>query len=212
MNNYPPELPAHSQICFGQHWDANAVECKGGLDPSRTAEDGSSMHPRCPAYAKCASETIRNRVGQKGTAQSAQPPMNIPISTPIHSVMKGVVQGARAALVRHVTQPASPVVQPPTPAQAVQPFYGYPQPIMVHPAQAAVPYVVPMNYQAPGMQMPAYLTVQEPVVAGQHWSVRLLFNIGRAMVKAGAHTTANFVDHTTINQPVYYQPNPPEQG
>jgi hypothetical protein len=133
----------------------------------------------------------------------------------MQSIMRGVAQGARQALVKHISYPTAPVVKTPVhpqmqaQQQAQQPYYGQPQSIMVHPSQAAIPYTVPMNYQQPGMQMPGYLTVQEPVIEGQHWATRLFFNIVRACTKAGAHTTANFVDHTTINTPVY--PAPPEQ-
>jgi len=133
---------------------------------------------------------------------------------PFQSIVKGVVQGAQSALVKHATHVASPVVQHAQLPTAAQPYYGQPAPLMVHPAMAAVPYMAPMNYQASGMQMPAYLTVQEPIIEGQHWLTRLGFNIVRSMVKAACHTGANFVDHNTINQPVYYQPapEPPEQG
>ena len=211
MINYPPDLPPHSKGCFGQLWDASALECKGGLNPALRASDGTNVHPKCPVFAKCAAETVRNNLNQK---KAAQPYQSVPIAPPIHSIMRGAVQGARTALVKHVSQPASPVVQPPQFYPQVaqqQAYYGQPTPMMVHPLQAAVPHMVPMNYQSPGTQMPGYLTNPEPVVEGQHWASRLFFNIVRSMAKAGCHTTANFVDHTTVNHPVM-PPTEPQGG
>lgn len=72
-------------------------------------------------------------------------------------------------------------------------------PHMAYPQMAMMPYMVPMNFQWPGAQMPGYLTVPEPVAVGQHWMTRLFYNIARSMAKASGHTVANFFDHTTIN-------------
>ncbi len=210
MINYPPGMPQDQRVCFGVHWDANAAQCKGGLDPSIMSTDGTATHRRCDWFAKCAAETVKTNLSKKGMPYQAQAQVNVPVAPPMQSIMRGVAQGARQALVRHISQPTAPTVQPVHP-NTVQPHYGQPAPVMVHPSQAAVPYMVSMNYQQPGMQMPGYLTVQEPSMEGQHWTVRLMLNIGRAMVKAGAHTTANFVDHTPVNQPVYCQPETPKE-
>jgi hypothetical protein len=73
-----------------------------------------------------------------------------------------------------------------------------------------MPMAVPMNHAAYGAQMPAYLTVPEPVLQGQHWGKRLAYTLIRSMAKAGGHSTANFFDHMTFNPyPVYPQPPPP---
>ena len=213
MINYPLGLPEETKVCFGQSWDANAAQCKGGLDAASMSTDGTAMHRRCDWFAKCAAETVRNNMSKRGAPSPAKP-VNVPLATPVHSILRGVAQGARQALVRHVAPPPPQMVQQPAQQQMYQqqqPYYGQPGPMMVHPAQAALPHMAPMNYQQPGLQMPGYLTIQEPSVEGQHWLVRLMLNIGRSMVKAGCHTTANFVDHTTVNQPTYYQPEPPQQ-
>lgn len=207
MINYPPDLPEGVKVCFGQHWDANAIQCKGGVDPVYVDARGGNERERCAWYAKCASETIRVRMAVKPPEQQqVRPPMQVPVyapQNPIQSILRGVAQGTGNALARHIQQmqPMQHVQQVPYHQQQLvqQPHYGYPAPAMVHPALAAVPYQVPMNYQAPGMQMPGYLSVPEPPVDGQHWFTRLLLNIGRSMVKAGAHTTANFIDHTPVN-------------
>jgi len=212
MINYPYGLPAETRVCFGQHWDANAPQCKGGLDPTVASTDGTAMHRRCDWFAKCAAETVKNNLSNRGPSPQTAQQVKVPIAPPMQSIMRGVAQGARQAMVNYASQPASPVQTPVHPQMAMQPYYQQPGTIMVHPAQAALPYMVPMNYQQPGMQMPAYLTNPEPAVEGQHWFVRLMYNIGRSMVKAGCHTTANFADHTPIN-PVYVPPppTPPEQ-
>lgn len=196
---------SYCKCCFGRSWDANAVQCTGGPDPAYLDENGSNVRSRCKLYAKCATMTVKNQTTRKDQQQQQVRPV---MQTPIHSVVAGITQGAATVLARQqAAQQAvvKPVMQQPQP-MVPQPYYGYPQPVMVHPMMAQAPYTVPMNYQQPGMQMPAYLTVPEPVLADQHWFWRLMWNIGRSMVKAGAHTTANFVDHTPVNP---YQLPPP---
>ncbi len=93
-------------------------------------------------------------------------------------------------------QPAAPP-PPQMPAQQVQyqQMQHYPQG-WAHPAMAAAPMMVPMNYQMPGAQIPAYLAVPEP--PGPWWQ-RLFFSVLRASGKATGHTVANFFDHNSIN-------------
>jgi len=218
MINYPLDLPEGVRVCFGKHWEARAIQCAGGSDPAYCDVNGSNQRERCAWYAKCASETVReNMAARPLEQQQVRPPMQVPMQTqqnPIHSILRGVAQGTGSALMRHLTQQTQQMA-PPVPVQqhmVPQAHYGYPAQVMVQPAMASVPYMVPMNYQAPGMQMPGYLSVPEPPMEGQHWLTRLLLNIGRSMVKAGAHTTANFIDHTPVNPYPVYHPQGQGQG
>jgi len=76
---------------------------------------------------------------------------------------------------------------------------------MAHPAMASVPLNVLMNQQAAGAQMPAYLTVPEPMHQGQGTVKPLMFTLLRAVLKAGGHALANYYDHNPVTQWV----NPP---
>jgi hypothetical protein len=80
-----------------------------------------------------------------------------------------------------------------------------PVPIPQSPQQLVPPYVaqfgpqlVPVQYQQPGMQMSAYLTVPEPVDPEESWLWRLLREVVRSMFKATGHTAANFFDNNTL--------------
>ena len=111
----------------------------------------------------------------------------------------------------HPQQYAYPYQQPQPQSQPQYP-YAYPQQQgFVPPGMAMMPQMVAQNYQAPGAQMPAYLTVPEPVVMGSHWAYRLVHSVLRSMLKASGHTLANFFDYTPMNQ--WLPPQlPPGQG
>ncbi len=201
-------------VCFGKSWEAKAVQCQGGLDPSYVNQiTGSSRRDRCDWYTLCASRTsafklqnpqiipLQQLVRRPAAPVPAQPaPQAHAFMQPAQQVARtlagGVLQGMQQVL------PAQPQPQQ-------QPYYGNPAPMMVHPAAAASPWAVPANYPMPGAQIPSYLTVPEPVVEGQHWAVRLLFNVARSVFKATGHTLANYADHMTFGQ--WQAPAPPAQ-
>lgn len=179
--------------CFGKSWDARAVECAGGLDPSYAAPDGSNKQPRCPYFIQCASRTAAHKNQQLQLPQPQVPTSSYPsgFNTRPLTPAQALVQ---------VRPPAPVQPQQLQPAQVSVPVQHLQQPtMMVPPPQAMVPGLVPMNFAPPYMQMTGYLTVPEPVVPGQHWGKRLGFSVIRSMIKAGGHTVANFFDHCPLS-------------
>lgn len=209
MANSPPS-------CFGKHWVANNVKCNGGLDPTFThPRTGSNKRDRCPWYTACGARMSANNLQpqqqlvpvQNLNRNKAQPP---PVPNPFQQTLGGFLQGGTNVArqfgniqVRH-PKPAQVQVQPQVPqAPQQQPqqimFAGHPSPPYVHPAMASMPAHVPSNFSAPGMQMPAYLTVPEPIVPGQSLARPFAATVMRSMLKAFGHATANWFDHVPMN-------------
>lgn len=202
--------------CFGKSWEAKHPECAGGLDHGYSnPNDGSHLRERCRWYSQCASKTTANRVGNTIPAHQLvrhqqQPPQQAPpnplsmFHTFVNSASRGMSKVSQTHPAVNATKQPQAVQQTPM----MQPYYGHPTPVMVHPAMASAPWAVPMNYQTPGAQIPGYLTVPEPAVVGQHWAARLGLSLLRSVLKAGGHTVANFFDHTSFNS--WQAPPPPE--
>ena len=194
--------------CFGFSWDAGAKECAGGLDPT-FQRNGSNRRERCIYFAQCASKTQEHR--SKGLVH---PNQLVPQQRAYLEALKQQIRNA--AVNPAAPTPPTPPLQPPAPvpAQPVRPVAPtmnpqvmnpqvvpqvMPMGQMVPPQQAMMPWAVPMNFAPPAMQMPGYLTVPEPYVAGQPWYARLGLSVARGMLKATGHVVANFFDHTTFN-------------
>ena len=212
--------------CFGKSWEANHPECAGGLDPAYTnLKDGSNRREKCGWYSACYARMTSPKGPDVQACQLVRPGMtvkfpNVPQApapaqappSPWQSAVRGVtavatgLSNAMSAAAAHPSVQVRPPVQAaPQPAPQVQyqqpqqmQYYQQQQQGWAHPSIAAVPWAVPMNYPMPGAQIPAYLTVPEPVVDGQHWTQRLGFSILRSMMKATGHTVANFFDHNPI--------------
>lgn len=225
QNDVPPE------VCFGKHWDASEVKCAGGLDPTYINKlDNTHRRDRCKWYQSCASRTTTSKLGAAAQHQVPvqpqqqpmfRPPVPMPAQPPawqrpLQSIANGVMQGATTALagsdpsrvpVRVFGQPPYQQAQPQQYPQQYPQYYHpqYQQGSMAPPWAAMMPQMVPMNYQAAGAQMPAYLTVPEPVVPGVHWGYRLGYSVLRSMLKASGHTLSNFFDFT----PIHPWPTPP---
>jgi len=212
MSNSPP-------ICFGKSWEAHHVECNGGLDPAYThPKRGDHKRDRCSWYTHCASRTAASKL---------QPEKLVPAANLVKSSMpvmpqpfQAVVQGVRTAS-QHVAQQVGNIQvripNMPAPVAPVQMTPQYPQyqqgyGVMTHPAAASVPYAVPMNYSSPGMQMPAYLTVPEPIIPGQSLVRPFAATMGRSVLKALGHAAANWFDHIPWNPWPYQQQNYWGQG
>jgi len=178
--------------CFGKSWDGGNVLCKGGLDPAYVhPETGSNQRDPCGWYNPCAARTNATRMSNQPQQAPHQQQIAQPTSpwTPVKQIVNRLTQ-----------IPPMPQAPQQAPIQHQQQVYQQQQQQqMAHPAMAMVPYMVPMNYQWPGSQMPGYLTIPEPVITGQHWMTRLFFNVARSMAKSSGHTVANFFDHQTIN-------------
>jgi hypothetical protein len=204
--------------CFGKSWEANHPECAGGLDAAyRNPRDQSNRRDKCAWFSACATRTVAARVAQHqpSTQQvipvshlvrqpmQPQPAQPSPIPQPFQSIVKGVNQAAQSMTQQTMSMQAR-FTPPPG-----QPYYGQPSPLMVHPSQASMPWVVPMNYPAPGTQMPSFLTVPEPL--GSSLGRMLIATIARSMVKAGCWAMANWVDHIPLT-PWQSQPTPSSQA
>lgn len=201
----PPESPS----CFGSHlWSATSAECVGGPDPGYThPQTMAHTRERCRFYSECATTSARNRTQQVQPQSNfvpvqsliqRQPTMPAPISPTV-----GVQPPPRPVAPPPNLAPRPPLqpYQPPTYApqqQYQQPYYA-PQTFTAPPHVAQMgPAQVPLQYQQPGAQMPAYLTMPEPMEDGDSgWRVlvRVLF---RSIMKAAGHSMASFFDHTPM--------------
>lgn len=200
---------AQVPVCFGRSWEANHPECAGGLDPLYThPQRKDHRRDRCSWYSSCASRTTAARqqvnqqvqiipVQQLVRQQPSQPPQQFQQPQQVmppqyQAVVSGVSQGVQNAMVgaQYQVRPQQYMQQ-----QQVQ---ALPAQLMVHPSAASTPWAVPMNFQAPGSQMPAYLTVPEPIIPGQGTFRPLMHTILRSVLKAGCHSIANFYDHVPM--------------
>lgn len=215
--------------CFGKSWDGNNVLCAGGLDAAYIhPKTGSNQRERCAWFDPCATRVNATRMGQQ---QQIIPLSQVMRQQQQHTQPTSPWAPMRNLMTKLSHQPQMPQMpqmpqqQPQQfmqqvavhPQQQQQMYYQQPQqqmqmaPQMVHPQMAMMPHASPMNYQWQGSQMPGYLTIPEPVVSGQHWGVRLFYNVARSMAKAGMHTGANFFDHSPIN-PFPAHPMVPPNG
>ncbi len=207
MASKPPEN------CYGKSWKREHIPCNGGLDAAYiNPKTGSNQREPCAWVKPCSARVTaaqaqrQQLITKEQMVRNAQPQQQAAFAQPT-TPWAPVKQAAVAVMNRLAQAPRYPAPLPAAPAQQqvpVHPQQVYQQSVampqqMVHPTMAMMPHAVPMSFQWPGAQMPGYLTVPEPVVAGQHWFVRLGFNVLRSMGKAGTHTAANFFDHNTIN-------------
>lgn len=195
--------PSGSPECFGSSlWSATDKECVGGPDPGYTHPvTGARARERCRWYQPCASVSAQNKLIPAQNlvrAPMAPPPLATPaippgVQPPPKPVAPNPALGARPPL--HVQQPSYQY----QPQQYLQPSYQ--QPYMTYAPPHLVqlgPAQVPMPYQQPGAQMPAYLTMPEPIRPGDSAIGVLARTLLRAMLKAFGHALASFIDHTPI--------------
>lgn len=194
----------HKAQCFGVGWNANSAQC-------RPAFGGQT----CPLYKECASamNQLRPVVPATSLLQSQRSPMPgaAPVQPPMQptpmvpqvlqqtrQVIHGIQTGVQQAQQRQVIPPAGFAQVPQYQQQASGQY-------LVPPTDAQMPFLVPQNHQAYGAQMPAYLTVPEPL--NQPWWQMALWSILRAAGKASFHTMANVFDHVPFgSQPTNGQP------
>lgn len=191
--NRPPQAPD----CYGTHlWSATAPDCIGGPDAGYThPQTGSHNRERCRFYQACAQDSARNK-----TQQAIVPVQSLYRQPPSPTIMTGVQPPPRPVaptmsypprIPLHVQQPYIPPVQP-----QVQPHHpmGFAPP---HVAQEG-PTFVPVPYQMPGAQIPAYLTMPEPVGPGESAAGALGRTLLRSVFKAIGHSAASFFDHVPL--------------
>lgn len=187
--------------CFGVQWDANAVECRGGLDPNYAHPgNGSNRREMCRWYSQCSAATNNQRI--RSAAQVAPPPPPVQPPPLVHP--------------QSLVRPPAPTVAPPQPTTAIVPQPAPQQTRVVHgpppaqqvayvgsqpytqPEHAAMPTMVPMNQVMQGANTGSFLMVPEPEDEEVPWSARLWRNTYRAMGKAAFMTLANFIDYNPI--------------
>ncbi len=205
------QKPAESPECYGSHlWSATEKECVGGVDPGyKHPSNGTHVRERCKWYQPCGQVSAQQR------AQSLIPASNLvryvpPPPPPAATTLAGV-QPPPKPVAPHPgigVQPPRPFQQPSYTQHAVQPAYMHaPQVVMVPPYIAQQgPMQVPLQYQQPGAQMPAYLTIPEPVAQGESALGVLFRTLLRSALKACGHSLSSFVDHTPFRSH-----RPPEQ-
>jgi len=190
--------PMGAPSCFGDPtlWSPNAPECVGGMDPGYThPQTYSHKRDRCSWYSQCASASAVARLNAQPTG----------IAAPVQPVQVTVPPPPAPAQSHPMIQQygRGPVAQYPMQPMAQQyPQQYLPQAPMTMPQQLLPPWVaqfgpqlVPMTFQQPGAQMPAYLSVPEPVDPDEPWGWRLFREVLRSMFKSSGHTAASFFDH-----------------
>lgn len=192
--------PVGAPSCYGTQWSATAVECTGGPDPAYThPQTGAHVRERCGFYQMCGAATSSARL------QYNQPQ---PALVPTAALTRPLPQPPAPVQVLPKPVAPNPYIAPKVPPQQfVQQYQQQYQPVQYQQQHMVPPWIaqqgpalVPMQYQQPGSQIPGYLSVPEPVVAGDSWLSRLFREIFRSVFKASAHTTASFFDHTPIKE------------
>jgi len=182
-------MPEGPPNCYGEHWSPNAVECRGGLDPNYTNKVGTHRREQCSWYRPCSAKSCAAKAQNKNIV----PPQRL-VTSPTPTTSTALAAGQQRV---RAPQPLSSVKQP----QAIQPQAHMPQ-YMAHPYVAHQgPQQVPVQYQAPGAQMPAYLSVPEPYDPAVPWWKRLIHELTRSAAKSVGHTGASFFDHMTVTKP-----------
>lgn len=198
MQNGPPP-------CFGKEWEANAPECRGGIDPTYVhPRNGGNKRDQCQWYNACAQTTTNARAPQaRGPVNSPPIPASNLLRPPLPQTMQNM-----SVLQAPPVQQQPAFMPPPAPTQqlayappAVQPqaaphvvYYG--QTAYTSPGAAAVPVMVPMNTPMMGAQTQSFLMVQEPYENdGTGHGTRLARTLVRSMGKAAALTVANYLDY-----------------
>lgn len=203
------QKPAESPSCFGSHlWSATEKECVGGADPGyKHPQNGTHVRERCKWYQPCAQASAQQRtqslIPSSNLTRYVQPPP--PVGNPLAGV-----QPPPKPVAPHpgiVAQPPRPFQQPHI-QHVQQPAYMHAPQVLLAPPYIAQqgPMQVPMQYQQPGAQMPAYLTMPEPVAQGEGALGVLFRTLLRSALKACGHSLAFFVDSTPIRPH-----RPPEQ-
>jgi len=215
--------PATAPECFGTHlWSATDPQCVGGTDPGY-------LHPvtktrnreRCRWYQSCATTSAQGR---------ARPPQVIPPQDLIRQVkqptiFQAAVQPPPRPVAPHPNLAGRPPLHPPAAIQQYsgQPlppphYYGQPQQQQQMPqpmyGMTAPPYIaqsgpvnVPLQIQQPGAQMPAYLTMPEPIDHEEGTAKALGRTLLRSAAKAVGHSVSSFFDHVPLKP---HKPPPPQ--
>lgn len=172
--------------CYGKHWDAQAVECKGGLDPSYVGIHGNTR-VRCKWYQECSSATNNSRI-RMATPQGYSP---LPYTPPAPTA---ITQQPYHLPIQQYTAP-KPVQQQQVYQAPVQPVM---QPVMhagvmyAPVAQAAVPQMVPMNQMMPGAQTQCFIAIPEQ---SNSWAGGFVGTMSRSVMKVGLLALANYLDY-----------------
>lgn len=191
--------------CFGSHlWSASSSECAGGPDPGYThPHNGSHTREKCNWFQACGVANQRNRERRQ------QMPTPQPQVIPSHNLIRNNntnngVQPPPRPVAPHPSIPARPAIQ--QPSHYAQPYTAQAvQPQQTSFTTMAPPYIaqngpaqIPMQYQQPGAQIPAYLTTPEPINYNESGLKILCRILLRSVLKAVGHAIASHFDHVPI--------------
>ena len=209
--------PAGCPGCYGKHWDANAIECRGGNDPSyQNPGNGTNKRDICAWYQMCCSATNRTRMEEAVRVAPPPPPPQPMLPTYPNQQPVYAPQGYAP---QQGYRPAGPPVMPPAPQQAIIPVtigpqqYGPTQQVAyvgsmpyTNPACAHTPLMVPMNMPMQGSQIPSFLTVPEPADPNVSPGLQLWRTVYRNMIKAACAGCAGWIDYNPIGRYPAVQP------
>ena len=214
--------PYNAPKCFGSNlWSPSTAECVGGPDPGYVNPNtGAQVRDKCDWYSSCASTSVSNR----STEQKLIPVSNLTQHMPIGPVQ---IQAPPKPAVSTAMAPQRQVMpvqwQPPWQPQQQQQQWQQVQQQMMLPQQMQQmaqmvpawmaqfgPQQVPSPFQQPGMQMPSYLAIPEPVdPSGAGMWGRLFREVIRSLFKSAGHTGAHFFDHNPMK--MFAMPQQPQQ-
>ncbi len=195
--------------CFGTNlWSATVPACVGGPDAGYVHPVNTTRNrEKCKWYQACASASGRARA-----QTTVIPPQNLVRTQPQPTMAASVQPPPRPVAPHPSLSSARPPLHQPQP-QYQQPQYAgqYQQPAQQGPvappfvAQAG-PAHVPIQQQWPGAQMPAYLSMPEPIDPNEGAAKPLGRTLVRSAFKALGHSFSSFFDNTSLKPH-----KPPEQ-
>jgi hypothetical protein len=171
-------IPNGAPECFGQLWDANAIECKGGYDPGYVSPNGGSkVRAKCELFDMCRSRVALKKANERPVLIPPQSIIRPPYGMPQPAVpyqQHGFVPG-------RPTQLSTPTVMAPQ----GQVSYQYPHaPMQIRPIE-----MMPVSHH-----MPSYLSESEHRQEGESYWAPLAREVTRGMLKAAGHSLAHFFD------------------
>lgn len=185
-----------SKDCYGESWEAQHVECAGGLDPLYTHPiNGKHERDRCEMYEQCG-QLFRSK-----RASAYVPASNLIRTSPTTTVYTPPAPQPQRPI-QPYAPPAPPIMVQPRPTYPTQ--YTVPQPAPQQ-QQLAPPAPLPQQFY-PAVYAPVqtllpheaapYLTTHEARVDGVATWKRILVESLRAGAKGMLQQGAYIVDHT----------------
>jgi hypothetical protein len=193
--------------CYGKLWDPNAVECRGGLDPSYSHPKMGNRREMCKWYQACSAASTHSKLQQAAKVAPPPPPPQVapPQVVPATAIVRppppaGMPQVMAPQQVQSAVQvpQAQAVVHGPPPQQQIAHAAGV---AYTQPQYAAMPTMVPMNQPMMGSNIPSVLVVPEPPDPSVPLGLRMWREVTRAVGFAACLTAANFITYNPVGRP-----------